>query len=355
MKKDCKNCEICILLEERKDFVNKKSKITSKEIQELVKSQNLNKNHNNNNFDDSKCRKKCCDHHLTLVNQKTDYFDSSSDNEDFHSCETANNIHSFKRNSNRLTKQIVFVCLMHHILVLLFTILLDFLAKTPIQTHSSLPSKIVDHFSEHKLWQSFLFNLVILFIITILPCVRSTKPLNYIFFIIYSFSISLLYFDLSLFNSPNFTYYSLFNMILAQLLLIIFCLQSQFTLFSRPILPYAFVYAMLALFFVIYLASNFYYLSRFRIEALLSINLNELNLIEFLISIFVTFLFIFYEIFDLQLILTNKEKQSSTSFLQKEAKIDYFLLAFNLLTIDMFYFIVFINSIFLSFINISNK
>jgi len=115
-----------------------------------------------------------------------------------------------------------------------------------------------------------------------------------------------------------------------------FC-QRKLTLINKPIVPYVYAYTGLGLFLAIF------YLVKIYLKSFQFLAYTGETTFEFLTICFISFLYIFYVIFDLQFILSNSQ-QGGGGGEEEERELSSITAAFNLLTKDIIQLIFLFNS-----------
>lgn len=211
-----------------------------------------------------------------------------------------------------------------------------------LSIYSMIFLKEITYFSHmFNSFQLILFTYMIFyFLIILFPRLRCERPFNFVTFAIYTILTSMLYSSLLIYLD---SIRSIALLILtAQFFLILFCsLQSKFTLISRPILPYLYIYSILAgllicIFLVLYYCINYPIISNYLSKSVK--NCENIDYKKSILSILTGFLFVFYEIFDLQYALVN------------DSNCDFFVIAFNLISVDYFKICLMLLSFLLEFI-----
>lgn len=337
------NCQMCHLL------------LTSHE-DETKKAHTASNNNNNNS-----CYSPSLRNYTSLLSlnnhqhaRRYHRFTNCTTSDHQHQCNNNNNnmnktkpidldLCQFKRASNHLAFKAIAIIFVHFSFV--------YIAITSCRYVKIARQTCTNALSSTQTTYVFSIYLLVYFVIVTFPRSRSNSPLNYILFAVYTLVTSILYANLSV-NSSG-AQFGLVSLVLTiflmgQVFLLAFAVvQAKFTLFSRPCLPYIYVYALFAASLVVFLLLIHFALElrlvairNWLVEDVLLINAEgKLNWRTFSISILVGCFFVFYEIFDLQFVLANLESSDSSS----EAG-NFFLIAFNLLTVDFFkLFLVFIS------------
>ncbi|CAF0901095.1 unnamed protein product [Brachionus calyciflorus] len=302
-------CKICKVISKS----SKKSLIQLEELNNQIK--NLNTNNNSN-----KCfnRNYNIDYvSLTSLNKIQSSKCKSQRNEMYSDSIDQENLTHFKRASNFYSLKIILIILLHYSALLFYVI--------TILRHS-------DEYLFYKNltdWQIYLSYIGFLVLILMFPSVRSLRPFNYLIFIFYTLIQATFYWYFSYKYRTVCVLFFLIIITLGQIALIAFCFQLKFTLCSRPVIPYLYIYFVLVSIILIFLVI-YVYLKLFFMNVFESLSLEtEIGLNEAFVSLVVAFIFLFYEIFDLQLILANKFSDQTT------CEQSIFANAFDLLTVDL--------------------
>lgn len=318
-KKD--KCKICNLI----------AKSSKKSIIKLDRLHNqITENCNNNNNSVSQCKRHNAGFNIDYVSLTSLNKIQSSKCKPIknYSCIDSidlDRIISFKKASNLYCLKIVSIILVHYIFLISYVI---FLMKN---------SQNYSIFMNMKEWHIYLSYIGILILILSIPNLRSTPPINYLMFILYTAILGNLYWHLSYEYQITYVLFNLTITIAGQIVLIFFCMQVKFTLCSRPVIPYLYLYFILIAFILI-LFVGYGYMQVFFIQIFIYLNLNpEINLNGSFVSLILAFIFLFYEIFDLQLIIANKFSDSDSC---EQSKFTY---AFDLITVDLVKILLYLN------------
>ena len=277
----------------------------------------------------------------------------------------------FKKQCNLFSLNILKNILIHYLLI--FFILVSFKLLKVNKSNYSMQVFLAKIFStsiassSSIIWCSSGLSLIFFILLILFPKLRSCRPVNFIVFFFYTVSIGLFYSYLMDTYGTDFFLESNLIILISLILLVMFCLQNKFTLFNVPCLPYAFVYTVLVIFVVIYSVTKIYSAeikvanignqiiqtkgkpppATTRLPVHDSIDLRKMfeafNLIEYFVSILISFIYVFYIIFDLQFILVRYD-------LANELNNSAFLSAFNLLTKDMLEMFLLLNTFLLNLI-----
>lgn len=178
--------------------------------------------------------------------------------------------------------------------------------------------------------------LVFYLLIILFPGLRFQRPFNFTLFTFYTVLASILYSALAIHSAHfKFVRFAILIILVGHIFLVLFCLQSTFTLSSRPLLPYLFVFSVLTSFLII-LALIIYFCLKHHVYFGLFDNLiffkgktfDTVDLKSICLSVSISCLFICYEIFDLQYVLGHAGSTCQD--------LDYFTIAFNLISVDYF-------------------
>ena len=391
------SCKLCIFKPEAKTFKNKSDLDDVNKIKKSLKSKRALHNLNNNNH--------YFNPPLSFVSSHSNiirYTKISDDNAGKKNQKCSNKVYSscqeypinmkpykkmrrkssslkpadtdykcFKKQCNLFSLNILKHIFIHYLLIFFILVLFKFL-KVNKSNYSMqvFLAKIFNNSivsSTSIIWCSSGLSLTFFILLILCPKLRSCKPVNFIVFFFYTASIGLFYSYLMETYSTDF--FLEFNTIvlISLVLLVIFCLQNKFTLFNVPSLPYVFVYTVLVVFLVIYSVTKIYSaqikipnignqimhargktsLTTTGLPVQDSIDLKKMfetfNLIEYFVSVLISFIFVFYVIFDLQFILVRYDYAD-------ESNNSAFLSAFNLLTKDMLEMFLLLNTFLLNLI-----
>ena len=208
---------------------------------------------------------------------------------------------------------------------------------------------------------TLLVYLIVYFVLVTFATARTHSPLNYALFVCYTLVTASMY-ATNLAGLDQFLSLVFLVILASQLFLLLFVLvQSKFTLFSRPLLPYFYIYALsIATTVIVLLVIQFGIKFRLFLTPIgaknsqdwlfgdfFMIEQGEVTLINWRkigLAVFLAFLFDFYEIFDLQFVLADSSPSPPNDCSINSPQ--FFLIAFNLLTVDLFkLFLVFISSL----------
>lgn len=314
-------CKICNLI----------AKSSKKSIIKLDRLENqINENCNNNNNSLTQCKRHTAGFNIDYVSLTSLNKIQSSKCKPIknYSCIDGidlDRIISFKKASNLYCLKIVSIIFFHYIFLISYTI---FLLKN---------SQDYSIFTNMKEWHIYLSYIGVLILILSIPNLRSTRPINYLMFTIYTCILGNLYWLLSYKYQITYILFNLAMIVAGQVVLIFFCMQVKFTLCSRPVIPYLYLYFIL-ISFILILFVTYGYMREFFNQLFIYFNLNpDLNLNGTFTSFILAFVFLFYEIFDLQLIIANKFSDNDSC---EQSKFTY---AFDLITVDLVKILLYIN------------
>ena len=165
-----------------------------------------------------------------------------------------------KLKHNQFTLKILRIILIHYSIILFFLILFKYLHAMNSQfSIDTYLKKVFLVSSKTILWTISGIGLLFFISLIAMPGLRRKEPLNMIIFILYSIVLAVSYSYLSVYYGINFFIEFNFIIFAAVVLLVIFCcLQSKFTLFNVPCLPYFYVYSVLSALLIIYGGLRFY-------------------------------------------------------------------------------------------------
>lgn len=221
---------------------------------------------------------------------------------------------------NCLTAKSLLIIFMHFLPVYLSILILEYLNIDKMLKLIEIASIIYCIF----------YSLLVLF------CnLRVKRLINVVAFTFFTFLTSFLYSTLVIYYSHlDFVRYSTLLILSAQIFLLIFCIQSKYTLLSSPILPYLYICSVLigclVIFFLIlsFCVNNRLNMSYFQHFVINSHDYVTIDYKKLLLSILFAFVFVLYEIFDLQYTLMSQSQQ--------DIQVDFFTLSFNLISVDYF-------------------
>ena len=314
-------CKIC-------NLIAKSSKRSIIKLDRLHNQISANSNNNNNSI--SQCKRHNAGFNIDYVSLTSLNKIQSSKCKPIknYSCIDAidlDRIISFKKASNIYCLKIVSIILFHYIILISYIL---FLLKN---------SHNYSLFINLKVWHICLSYFGILILILSIPNLRSTSPINYLMFILYTIVLGNIYWFLSYNYRITYILFNLFITLGGQVIIILFCMQVKFTLCSRPVIPYLYLYFILIVLILI-LFVGYGYMKFFFIQLFIYFNLNpEINLNGSFTGFILAFVFLFYEIFDLQLIIANKFSNTNTC---EQSKFTY---AFDLITVDLVKILLYIN------------
>lgn len=314
-------CKICNLI----------AKSSRKSIIKLDRLQNqISGNCNNNNNSISQCKRHTAGFNIDYVSLTSLNKIQSSKCKPIknYSCIDAidlEGIISFKKASNIYCLKIVSIILFHYIILTSYIL---FLLRN---------SQNYSFFINLKVWHIYLSYFGVLILILSIPNLRSTPPINYLMFFLYTFVLGNLYWFLSYNYKITYILFNLLIIIAGQVTIIFFCMQVKFTICSRPVIPYLYLYFILIVLILIFFV-GYGYMKSFFIELFIFFNLNpEVNINGSFTCFVIAFIFLFYEIFDLQLIIANKFSDADSC---EQSKFTY---AFDLITVDLVKILLYIN------------
>lgn len=169
---------------------------------------------------------------------------------------------------------------------------------------------------------SFLYS-IFCFLIILFPSLRFRRPFNIVFFIFYTLLACMLFASLAI-HSPQFDFirFAVFLISISQIFLILFCFQTNFTLTSSPLLPYLYIFSILVGILATYFLTIYFCMKH---KIAFTSDKQSIDFEKTTLSILTAFMFIFYQIFDLQYVITDSASSS-----------DFITVAFNLISVDYF-------------------
>ena len=323
-------CKICLI------------KKSNSECSIKTTNTNNNNNNNNNNYFNQRYQHKCLHNNnkpnesniISIENQelislnpykKHDYLNNNTNNNDL-----------LEEELNNLTFRILFLLMFHFSSIIITILFFCYLEESnSVYSINSILTKLNDKIS--KFLFIFIYFLIVLFFILMI-CISKISlrfPLNLLVFLFYTFIISLFYSYLTQHHANGLFIQFFFIILLDLFLVLLFCFcQRKLTLINKPIVPYIYSYLCLIIFLFIF------YLVKIYFKSITYLAYSNETLFEFLAIIFISFLYIFYIIFDLQFILSNYYNNND----QNQNNISSITSAFNLITKDIVQLLFLFNS-----------
>ena len=315
---DKSKCQICII----------------KKVSEL----SVDKNNNNNNFR-SKSRNESRDRHKHYNYKHQRALDLLSlNNQEIISLEPPRiDPHDIEQ-ANSISLKILITLCFHFVCIISCIICFCYLEE--INSKYSLNSfllKLTNLYPKYLVYLVYFLMFCLFILIVSVARFRMQSPLHFFIFIIYTIIMSLFYSYLTLYHYTNLFVEFFAIVLLSLILLVFFCsCQRKFSLINLPYLPYVYTFTSLIMFLIIYCCIKIYF-----IQTAISLTIFKQKItFDFILNIVVSFIYIFYILFDLQFILGN------TSLIDY----DILTLAFNLLTKDIVQLTFIFNSFILSLI-----
>jgi hypothetical protein len=308
-----------------------------------IKTTNTNNNNNNNNnYFNQRYQHKCLHNNNNKPNGSNII---SIENQELISLNPYKK-HDYLHNTNDLLEEelnnfairILFLLMFHFSSIIITISFFCYLEESnSVYAINSILTKLNDKISKYLF--IFIYFLIVFFFILMI-CVSKISlrfPFNLLVFLFYTFIISLFYSYLTQHHANGLFIQFFFIILLDLFLLLLFCFcQRKLTLINKPIVPYIYSYLCLIIFlFIFYLVKAYFKSITYLVYS------NE-TLFEFLAIIFISFLYIFYIIFDLQFILSNYYNNNNNN--EDQNNISSITSAFNLITKDIVQLIFLFNS-----------
>ena len=296
-------CKICML----------KNSNSACSLSHHNKSKNKNKNNNNNYcFNNlNKGRHKCYSNNHARDDQSSAVL--SMENQELISL-SPNRLPIQQQNDydpeqvNKFTFRILFFLIAHFSSIIIVIVWHSYMEETKsFYSFKAMTSRLSDRNAKYVVY--IVYSVIASFFVLMI-CISRLRiqfPLNYLMFFIYTVIMANFYGYITLYHGTS-VFIEFFSIILLTLfLLAMLCLcQRKLSMIDVPFFPYLYSYLSIMLFLLIfYMIKTYLFDSQANKPLLVNyffLSNGETNF-EFIINLFFSFFYIFYIIFDLQLIL----------------------------------------------------